>query len=136
LCAIGVTHCVIDRILRLNLLTVEVRASRPVHKYKVVKSDCPEDLVFQSVQKGLALRDNNILSRFLKPAGRTLGMPWVNWRCLRTSHAAWLKIAGPDVKDAQAQMRHRPGEAVELPDDYRIKAPSVSVSHELVEPWP
>jgi hypothetical protein len=30
----------------------------------------------------------------------------VNWRCLRTSHATWLKMAGADVKDAQAQMRH------------------------------
>jgi len=26
--------------------------------------------------------------------------------CLRTSHATWLKMAGADVKDAQAQMRH------------------------------
>ena len=52
------------------------------------------------------MRDNNILSRFIKPAGRKLGMGWVNWRCLRTSHATWLKMAGADVKDAQAQMRH------------------------------
>ena len=33
-------------------------------------------------------------------------LPWVNWRSLRTSHATWLKMAGADVKDAQAQMRH------------------------------
>ncbi len=33
-------------------------------------------------------------------------LPWVNWRCLRTSHAVWLKLAGADVKDAQGQMRH------------------------------
>jgi integrase len=26
--------------------------------------------------------------------------------CLQTSHATWLKMAGADVKDAQAQMRH------------------------------
>jgi integrase len=103
---IGVNHCVTERIHRLKLLTVEVRAGRAVRRYKVVKSDGPEDLVFQSVQKGLALRDNNVLSRFLKPAGRALGMPWVNWRCLRTSHATWLKMVGADVKDAQAQMRH------------------------------
>jgi len=32
-------------------------------------------------------------------------MPWVNRRCLRTSHATWLKMVGADVKDAQAQMR-------------------------------
>jgi integrase len=55
---------------------------------------------------GGPLRDNNILCRFIKPAARTLGLPWVNWRSLRTSHATWLKMAGADVKDAQAQMRH------------------------------
>jgi integrase len=103
---IGVNRCVIERIHRLKLLTVQVKAGRAVRRYKVVKADGPEDLVFQSVQKGLPIRDNNILVRFIKPAGRKLGMPWVNWRCLRTSHATWLKIAGADVKDAQAQMRH------------------------------
>src|SRR5207302_10803823 len=46
------------------------------------------------------------LTRFIKPAARALGLPWVNWRSLRTSHATWLKMAGADVKDAQAQMRH------------------------------
>ena len=41
---------------------------------KVVKSDGPNDLVFQSVQKGLPMRDNNVLIRYIKPAG-------VRWRC-------------------------------------------------------
>ena len=52
------------------------------------------------------MRDNNILVRFLKPAGEKVGIPWVNWRSLRTAHAVWLKLAGADVKDAQGQMRH------------------------------
>ena len=52
------------------------------------------------------MRDNNILSRHVKPAARKMGLRFVNWRCLRTSHATWLKMAGADVKDAQAQMRH------------------------------
>lgn len=103
---IGVNRCVIERIHRLKLLTVEVKAGWSTRKYRVVKSAGPEDLVFQSVQKGRPMRDNNILTRFVKPAGRALGMPWLNWRCLRTSHATWLKLAGADVKDAQAQMRH------------------------------
>jgi len=30
----------------------------------------------------------------------------VNWRCLRRSHATWLKMAGADPKDIQGQMRH------------------------------
>jgi len=55
---------------------------------------------------GKPIRDNNILARFIKPAARKLGLGWVNWRSLRTSHAVWLKMAGADVKDAQGQMRH------------------------------
>jgi integrase len=103
---IGVNRCVLDRIQRLKLLTVQVRAGRAVRNYPVVKSDGPNDLVFQSVKDGKPIRDNNILTRFIKPAARELGLGWVNWRCLRTSHAVWLKLAGADVKDAQAQMRH------------------------------
>ena len=103
---IAVNRCVIERIHRLKLLTVEVRAGRATRKYRVVKSDGPDDLVFQGVKNGQPMHDNNVLSRFLKPAGRQCGLPFVNWRCLRTSHATWLKLAGADVKDAQAQMRH------------------------------
>jgi integrase len=82
---------------------------------RVVRSSGPEDLVFQSLKKGTTMRDNNILSRHIKPAARAIGLGFVNWRCLRTSHATWLKLAGADVKDAQAQMRHaRPGITLEI----------------------
>jgi integrase len=104
---IAVNRSVIERIHRLKLLTVTVKGGGPgnkaVRRYKVVKSDGPDDLIFQSVRDGKPLRDNNILCRFIKPAARTMGLPWVNWRCLRTSHAVWLKLAGADVKDAQAK---------------------------------
>jgi integrase len=103
---IAVNQNVLGRLANLKTVTVEVRAGRAVRKYPAVKSCGPDDLVFQSVKTGAAMRDNNILSRHIKPAGRILGMPWLNWRCLRTSHATWLKLAGADVKDAQAQMRH------------------------------
>ena len=103
---IGVNIRVIERINGLKDLTVQVKAGNAVRRYKVVKRDGPDDLVFQSVRSGKPLRDNNILVRFIKPAARRLGLPWVNWRSLRTSHATWLKMAGADVKDAQAQMRH------------------------------
>jgi len=89
-----VNSCVLDRIHRLKGLTVEVRAGNAIRKYKVVKSDGPDDLVFQGVQSGGPLRDNNILVRFIKPAARSMELPWVNWRGLRTSHATWLKMAG------------------------------------------
>ena len=103
---IGVNECVYQRIQRLKQLTVEVRAGRATRRYKVVKADGPEDLVFQSVRTGSPMRDSNILTRHIKPAARKIGLEFINWRCLRTSHATWLKMAGADVKDAQAQMRH------------------------------
>lgn len=65
---IGVNECVYQRIQRLKLLTVEVRAGHATRCYKIVKSDCPDDLVFQSVRTGAPMRDNNILSRHIKPA--------------------------------------------------------------------
>ena len=103
---IGVDRCVIERIHRLKLLTVEGRAGNSVRKYKVVKLDGPDDLVFQSLRTGAPLRDNNILSRYIKPAARTLGFGFANWRSLRTSRATWMIEAGANPKDVQGQMRH------------------------------
>jgi integrase len=103
---IAVNQAVIERLQRLKTLTVAVRAGTGLRQYRVVRSDGPDDLVFQSLVKGGHMRDNNILVRHIKPAGAKLGLGFVNWRCLRTSHATWLKLAGADVKDAQAQMRH------------------------------
>jgi integrase len=62
--------------------------------------------VFQSVVYGAPMRDNNILSRQIKPAARRLGIGWVNWQVLRRSFATWLQQSGVDVKDAQGLMRH------------------------------
>jgi len=103
---IGVDLCVIERIHRLKLLTVEVKAGRAIRRYKVVKTAAPGDLVFQSVKDGCPMRDNNILTRFIKPAGKKLGIDFVNWRCLRTSYATWMIEAGANPKDVQGQMRH------------------------------
>jgi integrase len=103
---IGVAPEVIARLLRLHTLTAEVRAGRAVRKHKLVKSGTPDDLVFQSVQKGCPMNDQNVLKRHLQPAARKLGLPFVNWRCLRTSHSTWLVQAGADPKSVQGQMRH------------------------------
>jgi len=83
-----------------------VKAGRAKRRYRVVKSDGPEDLVFQSLIKAGPMRDNSVLTRHIKPAARKLGLGFVNWRCLRTSRATWLKMVGADVKDAQAQLWH------------------------------
>jgi integrase len=102
---IGVDRSVIERIHRMKILTVSVKAGTGTRKYKLVKKDGPNDLVFQSVRTGQPMRDNNILVRFLKPAGRKLGFD-VNWRALRTSRATWMIEAGANPKDVQGQMRH------------------------------
>jgi integrase len=103
---IGVDRSVSELIHRLKLLTVEVKAGLAVRKYKLVKSDGPDDLVFQSVREGKPMRDNNILTRFMKPTSRKLGLGFVNWRSLRTSRATWAIEAGANPKDVQAMMRH------------------------------
>jgi len=103
---IPVNRCVIERIHWLKTVSVEVKAGTAVRWYSAVKATGPDDIVFASVAKGVPMRDNNVLSRFIKPAARHLGMGWVNWQVLRRSHTTWLKLAGADVKDAQAQMRH------------------------------
>jgi integrase len=103
---IGVEPNVIARILRLKSLTVEIRAGRATRKHKLVKSDDPDALVFQSVKDGRPMNDQNVLKRHMQPAARKLGLPFVNWRCLRTSHATWLVQAGADPKSVQGQMRH------------------------------
>ena len=103
---IAVEPDVITRIVRLKVLTVTVRAGCAVRRYKVVKADGLDDLVFQSVKDGKPMSDGNVLKRFLKPAAAELGIPFVNWRCLRTSHATWMVQAGADPKSVQGQMRH------------------------------
>src|SRR5262249_44667731 len=102
-------------------------------KIKVVRKSGPDDLVFQPLYGGKVMRDNNILSRHIKPAARKLSAKcvncglqpedhekvitcpcyqkgpdysFVNWRCLRTSYATWLITAGADPKSTQAQLRH------------------------------
>jgi integrase len=104
--AVAVQRHVIERIHSLKLKTVSVRAGNAIRHYRAVKSDGPDDLVFQSVKDGKPMRDNNILTRFIKPAARKVGLGFVNWRCLRTSYVTWLKREGADMKDIQGQMRH------------------------------
>ena len=65
---------VIEKIYALKLKTVSVRAGRAVRKFKVVKSDGPNDLVLQSVKDGKPMPDNNILSRHIKLAARKIGL--------------------------------------------------------------
>lgn len=103
---IAVDDHVTARIQKLKSVELVVRAGRGSRRYRAVKSDGPDNLVFQSPVKGAPMRDNNILVRHIKPAGRTLGIAWVNWQVLRRSCATWLDQANVNVKDAQGLMRH------------------------------
>ena len=106
--AVAVPRHVIERIHALKLETVTVRSGGhgAVRRFRVVKSEGLNDLVFQSLRDGKPMRDNNVLSRHIKPAAREFGLGFVNWRCLRTSYGTWLKKHGADMKDIQGQMRH------------------------------
>ena len=99
---------VIERILKLKDMTVTVNWGGKGAKksVKVVRTSGPDDLVFQGLRLGKPLRNNNILSRHIKPAARKLGLGFVNWQVLRRSFGTWLKIAGADLKDTQALMWH------------------------------
>jgi|SRR6185312_14990790 len=106
---IAVHPSVIQRIEALKTLTVTVKwgGNGATRNVKAVRCCEPDDLVFQSVKTGAPMNDNNILKRHIKPAARKVGLAWVNWRCLRTSHATWMAVyAGANPKDVQGQMRH------------------------------
>jgi integrase len=62
-------------------------------------------LVFQT-SNGTPYSDTNILHRELKPAGKQIGAPWLNWHTFRRTHATLLQFVGGSLKDAQAQLGH------------------------------
>ena len=64
-----------------------------------------EHLIFQT-RNGTPFGDTNLLHQHLKPVGRKLGMPWLNWHTLRRTHATLLQQAGATLKEAQAQLGH------------------------------
>jgi|ERR1022692_722419 integrase len=107
---VGVPVSIIQRIRQLKKLEVELNwgGKHAKKKIKLVRSDGPRDLVFQSLRTGLPMRDGNILRRHLRPAAVKLGMDpkKATWRSLRTSCATWLVEAGANPKDVQGHMRH------------------------------
>jgi integrase len=63
------------------------------------------ELVFRT-RNGTPYSDTNLLHRQLKPAGRKLGIPWLNWHTLRRTHATLFQVVGGSLRDAQAQLGH------------------------------
>lgn len=62
-------------------------------------------LVFRT-RHGTPHSDSNLLHCHLKPAGRKLGIPWLNWHTLRRTHATLFQVVGGSLRDAQAQLGH------------------------------
>ncbi len=69
------------------------------------KSASGEHLVFQT-RNGTPFSDTNLLHQHLKPVGKKLGMPWLNWHTLRRTHATLFQHAGGTLREAQAQLGH------------------------------
>ena len=69
------------------------------------KSTSAENLVFHT-RNGTPFSDTNLLHHHLKPVGRKLGMPWLNWHTLRRTHATLLQHAGATLKETLAQLGH------------------------------
>jgi integrase len=63
------------------------------------------ELVFQT-RDATPYSDTNLLHRQLKPAGRKLGIPWLNWHTLRRTQATLFQVVGGSLRDAQAQLGH------------------------------
>lgn len=107
---IGVAPSVITRIQQLKKIEVEINwgGKGAKKRFKLLRSDGPKDLVFQSPQRGAPLSDGNVLRRHLRPAAVKLGLDpkKATWRSLRTSCATWMVEAGANPKDVQGQMRH------------------------------
>ena len=103
---VEVNSSVIARLAKLKGRILRIRAGKAIRTYRLPDNPGPDDLIFASVCAGKPMRDNNVLTRHIKPAARKLGLPFVNWLVLRRSFATFLKMAGAEVKDAQALMRH------------------------------
>ena len=68
-------------------------------------SQKPNGLVFPT-RTGNPHNDSNLLNRYLKPAGKRIGAPWLSWHSFRRTHATLLSQAGASPRDAQAQLGH------------------------------
>ncbi len=105
---VAVDDRVIKRIFAMKekSATISWGARGAKKSFKLVRSDAPDALIFQSLRNGGPMSDHNILTRHIKPAARKLGIGWVNWLVLRRSYPTWMVAAKSDPKSVQAQMRH------------------------------
>ena len=65
----------------------------------------PDDAVFAG-ESGRPLCENAIVQRYLKPAGRKLGMPWLAWHDLRRTFAALADQEKLSIGERKEVMGH------------------------------
>jgi integrase len=69
----------------------------------------------------------------MKPAGKKLGMPWLNWHTLRRTHITLFQVVGGSLRDAQAQLGHSKMSTtleiytLPIPEQQRITVEKLSV---------
>jgi len=103
---------VIVRIQRLRSVEVGLNCGGKGAKkrIKVVRSDGPKDLVFQSIRKGKPMNDQNTVRRHLRAAAERPKMDpkratWLA-RYARPGQHGCARQAGIDPKSIQGAMRH------------------------------
>jgi integrase len=85
-------------------LTPEARSALQAHYAAGLRRES-SDFLFQT-RNGTPFSDTNLLHRFLKPAGKAIGAPWLHWHSLRYTCATLLVGSGASVKDVQSQLGH------------------------------
>jgi integrase len=65
----------------------------------------PDDIVF-ATRRGTPGHASNLRRRIIKPVGKVLGIPWLNWNCFRNTFATLGEQLGIALSDRQAQMGH------------------------------
>ena len=94
--------------------TINRRRSIPLTKVAVaalerIKSSTkfanPEDVVFAS-RNGTPKQPSNVRHHIIKPLGKKLGIPWLNWQTFRYTYATIGEQLGISLSNRQAQMGH------------------------------
>lgn len=88
-----------------RLVSIPTALRTALLKLRLSAKQVEEELVFHTAN-GTPYNDSNLLHRHLKPAGKKLGMPWLNWHTLRRTHITLFQVVGGSLRDAQAQLGH------------------------------
>ena len=96
----------ISDVLNMSCRTLPMPQSLKDELKRLREKSASEELLVFHTRNGTPFSDTNLLHKYLKPAGRKLGMPWLNWHTLRRTHATLLQHAGATLREAQAQLGH------------------------------